>query len=247
MLRSTVSGGLMEVEQMRKLLSCLCLFLWQPFCLSSQEELSYVSFGIQPGIEIPIAASSSYYNLGAMGSLRVAYKPPLTFPFYVSLDLAYGLNPFEVESPQYLNVLAFGGGLGIDWRLFRRLGLIAYTSGGYYLGFTRDAAGDVIAGGNPYIWAGTGLDFAVTPRLSAGVGSVYRNYFGKPRSLYTGLGVYLAATYRVPINGGMPSPCISQPGAPRHQAVSEGGGPGRINGCAIPRENTGSVFPAAAP
>ena len=188
---------------MRRRCILLSLVLVTVFSVPAQEPLSYLALGILPGIGVPLGESVQYYKPGGMGGVSVAYKPPVGFPLYMNIDLGYGLSPFDVEAAKNLNLVKAGGGVGIDWLFLGRLGLNLFVRGGYYYGFTKDDAGEIVSGGNPYLWTGGDISFYLNPSVSIGVGTAYRKYFGKPKSVYTGLDVYLAAVFRVPISGDM--------------------------------------------
>jgi tetratricopeptide (TPR) repeat protein len=154
-----------------------------------------------PGVEVPIGTSAEYYKVGGFGTFSTAYKPPLSFPLYVSAELGYSLLPFNLPETKILNVISGGAGVGIDYRFMERLALNVYARGGYYYGLTKDDAGEVKSGGNPYVWGGGELSFYLSPALSIGVGGMYRHFFGKPQSLLSSLGVYLGTMYRIPLGG----------------------------------------------
>jgi len=57
------------------LMGSLIIFSQAP----AQQSVSYLSFGIAPGITIPLGTSSDRYNTGGIGTITIAYKPGMGF------------------------------------------------------------------------------------------------------------------------------------------------------------------------
>jgi tetratricopeptide (TPR) repeat protein len=168
--------------------------------VSAQDTVSYVSFGLSPGINIPIGQSADRYKMGGFGSLTVNYKPPMQVPLYLGADLGYGFSPYTVDMDSSLNLTSLGALVGTELPL-GRLAIDLYAGGGYYYGFTKDEVGETRAGGNPYYTGGAALSFYISPTLSVGIGSSYRSYLGKPESVMNGITLRLGTTYRRYLRG----------------------------------------------
>jgi len=184
---------------MKKLVFLVAVILI-PFCAIAQD-YSTLSLQLAPNLQVPVGDNSDQYNVGGGVQFSVAYKPPISFPLYVSLDLGYTYIPINVDWSNPLHTATIGAGLGLDYRLLGRLAADVYFKGGYYQGFLNDSEGTVQRGGNPYINTGAGLSFYVSPRFSVGFGSSYTIYFGEPSPLYSSVGFYLGTSYRFPLSG----------------------------------------------
>ena len=131
----------------------------------------------------------------------MAYKPPVSFPLYASIDFGYSYMPFKLSWANPLHIAMVAGGIGFDYNFLGRLAFDIYAKGGYYETILQNLDGDIIYGGNPYLEAGGGLSFYLTPRFKIGIGSSYRQFFGLPGDLYRGIGFYIGSSYRFPLSG----------------------------------------------
>ncbi len=176
------------------------LLVFMPFIATAQ---TYSSLRLQltPRLEIPLGGYAGRFNPGAAGQFSLAYKPPTRFPVYVGIDAGYSYIPVNLEWSAPIHTAMAGGGLGLDFRLLGRLGADIYVKGGYYQGFIRDLQGSVVHGGNPYLDTGAMFRFYLSPGFRIGIGSAYREYFGKPESLYRSISFFLSGSYRIPLKG----------------------------------------------
>ncbi len=193
-----------------------------PFAAAAQN-YSTLSFGIAPRIEIPVGKDSDQYRVGGGGQLSLAYKPPISFPLYVGLDLGYEYIPINLDWSAPIHTAAVAGGLGLDFRFLGRLSADIYAKGGYYRGFLKDVDGKIVRSGNTYLDTGAGVSFYLSPRFRIGIGSSYRNFFGKPGPLYSGVGFYLGTFYRVPLSGTVDiEPVQTKPAKLKFQEIDMG-------------------------
>jgi hypothetical protein len=171
-------------------------------------------------LEIPLGASAERHTLGGSGTFTASFGLPLKLPLYISGDLGYGLLPFDLASEKRLNLLSVGTGLGIEAQIRGRLFGNAYLKGGYYYGFTEDDTGNLVAGGNPYLWAGAELNYYLSQSFTLIMGGHYKNYLGSPESLASTAGVYLGTSYRSYMGRGG-SPFTLAPPKPGRLQVSD--------------------------
>lgn len=168
---------------------------------AAAQNYSTLSLQLAPNLQVPVGENSDQYNVGGGVQFSVAYKPPISFPLYVSFDLGYTYIPIDVDWSNPMHTATIGAGLGLDYRFLGRLAADVYFKGGYYQGFLSDSEGTVQRGGNPYVNTGAGLSFYVSPRFRVGFGSSYTIYFGEPSPLYSSVGFYLGTSYRFPLSG----------------------------------------------
>lgn len=211
---SGARGGVMKVNHV--LITCVFVFI-SPFAMGDNaagiiqgndlkaDSPEFFSFHLNPGLEIPLGESSDYFNLGGSinltGELGIIQEPLL----FLSGHLDYNINP--IKSEKSLSILAGGLGGGIYLDFTKRLSLKGYTSGGYYYGFLNDGT-EFIGGGNPYISAGLGFYYLMTPSISLGIGISYKNYLG----LFNGISAFLGTSYylkgretrRIKMESGLP-------------------------------------------
>jgi tetratricopeptide (TPR) repeat protein len=199
-----------------------CLYLVLGLSISAQESAisSALTLKVTPGLEIPLGASAERHTLGGSGTFTANFGLPLKLPLYVSGDLSYGLLPFDLVNVKRLSLLSVGTGIGVDRQIRGRLFGNAYIKGGYYLGFTEDDNGEVLTGGNPYLWGGAELNYYLSQSITLVFGGLYKNYLGSPESLVSTAGVYLGTSHRSYI-GREASPFSLSPPKPGRLQVSE--------------------------
>lgn len=184
---------------MKKLLFLFLLVLI-PFSVVAQD-YSTLSLQLTPRLEIPVGENAEQYKTGGGAQFSLFYKPPISFPLYASLDFGYMYLPINLDWSNPIHMATAGIGLGLDYRFLGRLAADIYVKAGYYQGFLKDPGGETIQGGNPYLDTGAGISFYLSSRFRIGIGSSYRNYFGKPSSLFKSIGFYLGGAYRIPLSG----------------------------------------------
>ena len=167
----------------------------------SSQNFSTLTLSVRPEYEMPLLGSEEYFESGLGGNFSFAYKPPISFPLYASLDLGYTYRPLKIEWANPLHTATAGGGIGMDYRFLGRLAADIYIKGGYYETAIQNLDGEIIYGGNPYIAAGGGFSFYLSPRFRIGFGSSYKQLFGKPDDLAKGVTFYLGSSYRFPLSG----------------------------------------------
>jgi len=178
------------------LMGSLIIFSQAP----AQQSVSYLSFGIAPGITIPLGTSSDRYKTGGIGTITIAYKPPIRPPLYLGADIGYGFSGYAIDMDSRLNLMSLGALVGSELPL-GRLAFDFFAGGGYYYGFTKDVSGEPQGGGNPYFTGGGSLSFYISPSFKIGVGSSYRRYLGKPESVYSGISINFSTAYRHYLSG----------------------------------------------
>ncbi len=162
---------------------------------------STLTVSFKPRYELPLFASADRFDNSLSGQFSLAYKPPIVFPLYVSLDLGYTYLPFKLTWANPLHTTTAGGGVGLNFRFLGRLAGDLYVKGGYYETVTKDLNNKILYGGNPYLDAGAGLSFYLSSRLRIGVGTSYRHFFGLPDDLFKGVGFYIGTSFRFPLSG----------------------------------------------
>jgi len=95
--------------------------------------------------------------------------------------------PVTIETS--VSVISFGAGAGIHYDIGKRLYLKGYSIGGYYYSFLNDKTEP--KSGNPFVIAGSGIHFLITPSISVGLEGSYTNYLG----LYSGITVNLGTAF----------------------------------------------------
>jgi tetratricopeptide (TPR) repeat protein len=151
-----------------------------------------LSLEITPAALVPLLDSGQEFAAGSLVELTgVFHLPVLPFAFF-NAELGYGNLPLKATPS--VSLLSGGAGLGVDLALAPWLSFQVRGSGGYYWGYLTDSSIQKGAG-NPYLYGGAGLRFAMSPGVAAGVEVGYRNYLG----VYQGLEA--ALTTRVDLGG----------------------------------------------
>lgn len=145
------------------------------------------SLHVNPGLEIPFGDSAEYFTLGGSLDLAGEYFFTETPAWFATAGLGYQLAPIQADKSVQIISAGIGGGLSLD--LMPRLSVKASVTGGYFFGLLPTGSG-MESGGNPYIRAGGGLTFLISPRISLGVSAAYHNLIG----FYNGLGVHLGTS-----------------------------------------------------
>ncbi len=171
------------------------------FSQASDRNYSTLTFSMSPRYELPLFTDSTRFGNGLSGDFTISYKPPIAFPIHVSLNLGYTYLPLKLSWANPIHNILAGVGVGVDFRFLGRIAADLYVRGGYYEGILENLKGEIIYGGNPYIDAGGGLSFYLSPRLRMGMGSSYRQLFGKPDDFLRSVGFYVGTSYRIPLSG----------------------------------------------
>ena len=143
---------------------------------------SSFSFLVNPGLEIPFGESSQYFSLGGSLELGGEYFFTAKPAWFASAGLGYQLAPIQAEKS--VQLLSAGIGGGVSFEIVPRLSVKAFADGGLFFGFLPTESGPE-NGWNPYLKAGCGLSYLMSPRINLGVSAAYRYLIG----LYNGLGV----------------------------------------------------------
>jgi hypothetical protein len=155
--------------------------------------LSLLRLETTPGIEYPLETGMKLFDLGAHLGLR-ASLPAGRIPWLeLGADLGYSYLPVKAQS-----TLSIGGLLAgplVRLEIDPRLSVYAFLEGGAYYAFmnARMLGPDGLPytaqqGGGGMARAGGGLDFYLSPTLSAGVQADYHEYLGLSRGLRVTLG-----------------------------------------------------------
>ncbi len=161
---------------------------------------STLTLSVSPRYEFPLLTSTQYFTNGLSAGFSIAYKPPVTFPIYFSLDFGYTYLPLNLDWANPIHTAIIGAGMGLDFKFLGRLSGNLYLKGGYYETIFKDIDGNTLYGGNPYIDTGASLGFYFSSRLRIAIGTSYRQLFGKPENLFKGIGLYVETSYRFPLN-----------------------------------------------
>ncbi len=152
-----------------------------------------VAVSAAPGLDVPIGESSDYFKLG--GSLAVAGEYTLATRPAIALrgGIEYALAPIEADNS--LSILGCGVGGALLVPLSPRLSLRADASAGCYYGTFNDPgaleAADTESGGNPFVAAGVGVSYLLSPSLDLRVAAAYRGDLG----LYHGMRFAVETAY----------------------------------------------------
>jgi tetratricopeptide (TPR) repeat protein len=158
---------------------------------SSPGSPSPFSFNVSPGAMLPVGTSADLYKLGLDIGLSGEYRLPGKPLFFLSGDAAYTYPPTEADAG--LSVFSLGAGGGIRYDLGQKLYLKGFLNGGGYYGFLTDAdTTEKKTALNPYLAVGTGVHYALSKTLDAGLELSYKNFFG----LYNGIGIALGTSFR---------------------------------------------------
>lgn len=148
-----------------------------------------VSIDVFPGISLPLGTSGDLFTLGGNGSLAAAAgitEEPLV---YVSAGLDYDLSPLQAEAS--LSIVGFGVGTGAYLDFGPRLSFRGFVNGGGYYPFFNQTGIESESAVYPYLTAGIGMFYLMTPAISLGVNTVYRYYIGT----YNGIGIQFGSSF----------------------------------------------------
>ncbi|MBN2553474.1 MAG: hypothetical protein JXB06_11930 [Spirochaetales bacterium] len=163
-----------------------------PAPVASQDETSLfksIAVEVYPGVSVPFGSSGDLFTPGGNGSLSGAFgliEEPLV---YVSAGLDYDLVPLQAEAS--LSILGIGVGVGAYLDFGPRLSFRGFLTGGPYYPFFNQSTIDSQSAVYPYISAGIGLSYLMTPAISLGANASYRNFIGT----YGGLGVQFGCSF----------------------------------------------------
>jgi hypothetical protein len=163
---------------------------------SEQGTLSFLSFHLTPGLNLPMGEDSDFFNIGGGVGIAGEYRLRQAPLFFISGNIDYNFMPVNFETS--MSVVSFGAGGGINYGLRPKLVLRVFGNGGYYTSFLNDGTGP--NSGNPFMHGGGGVHYFIIPTVSLGVEAAYTNYFG----LYNGIGISLGLAYHIPAKGERP-------------------------------------------
>ncbi len=142
------------------------------------------SLALMPGIELPLEVGKQLFEpLGGMGGISVAV-PFGRLPFLsVLTDVGYSYAPVRAQASMSMISVALGAGLNYD--LTPQLILQARVGAGGFFGLfnstIRDPTGvpyDPQSGFDPFVQAGVGISFYLTPVFSVDLSGTYYQYIG---------------------------------------------------------------------
>ena len=145
-----------------------------------------ISLDVFPGVSIPIGGSSDLYSVGGSGRLAAAFgfhEDPLV---YGAANLDYDLAPLQADAS--LSIIGVGAGAGVYLDFGPRLSFHGSISGGAYVPFFNQSSVESENAVFPYVAAGLGLAYLMTPGISLGVNAAYRNFLGTHSSLGVQIG-----------------------------------------------------------
>ena len=148
------------------------------------------SLGIFPLFSMPIGEATDTFNYG-LGVQVLGLFAWRSIPWF-NLIGSIGYDYMTVESETSVSSFSFGLGVGTNLRLSSKVYLVFDLTGGYFYGFLNDKTAadpdEVTSGGNPYYSAGAGLSFRISPSVSIGLGSSYRDYLGFKKDITFSIG-----------------------------------------------------------
>jgi tetratricopeptide (TPR) repeat protein len=161
---------------------------------------SSFSLSVAPAMEIPFGVEDLgltdagttnrvYGPIGASMRLAAEYSFRSNPSLGIGGTLTYHLAPVTMPNPVSNVCLEIGGAFGID--VLPRFTLWAQAAaGGFWSGFV-GADSAFHSGFGALATGGLGLDFAVSPLMSVGIGAYYRNLLG----YYQGVSVAIGASF----------------------------------------------------
>ncbi len=162
-------------------------------CQPGDRQPGSFSIGVAPAIDLPIGESADYFNLGGSVALGGEYMLATRPAIALRAGVEYALAPIEAENS--LSVLACGLGAVLVQPLSPRLALRVDGSAGYYYGAFNDTGALEVAdtknGGNPFVAAGVGLSYLISPSLDLRLAAGYRGDLG----LYHGVRLLVETAY----------------------------------------------------
>ncbi len=169
------------------------------------------SLQFSPGVDIPMAESSSFFGTGGSVLLGVQYRLPSP-PWFVSGALGYDYDPAPAGVPLYVSVGSVALGIGMRFDIAPWLALEAGVLGGYFFSFLSDSSA---SDGNPCILVHAGILLLPSP-LHFSLGASFRSYLG----LYTGIAASAGLSYDFPAGSAAPERIQENPPA-RPQTLNE--------------------------
>ncbi len=154
------------------------------------------TLSVEPGAMMAIGRSAD--NFGYGGNVDIGFDFHFSPAIYTRLALGFDFLPINLVDD---NLFLFSAGLnvGAAMKLLPFMKLNLYGGGGYYYGLIDPGT----SGSDPYVAAGAGLDFKLSPSFTIGAGGIYKNYLSSSnnysfsRSLYQGAGVYLSGRLQI--------------------------------------------------
>lgn len=138
---------------------------------------SPLSLQISPTFDIPLADSSQWFTFGGAIDLGLNYRLPGSI-FTLAGGLEYSFVPDLAASS--LSFVAAKIGAGVRIPLTSGISIFGHTMAGYYFATYNNLSASVA---DPYVGAGLGMQFSLSPTFSIGVGAQYKYYLG----LYQGI------------------------------------------------------------
>jgi tetratricopeptide (TPR) repeat protein len=152
-------------------------------------DTSRLSFGLTPGLSIPVGYNADLFGLGGDALLEARYRLPSLPILFVNGQIGYGFSP--ITSAESLSLLTGEVGVGAVYEVIPKLSISGYGSGGVFFAAVNSGGG---SSWNPFAGGGAGISYRFIPSLSADLGVAYRYFFGLSSKLTVGLG----ASYHLP-------------------------------------------------
>lgn len=145
--------------------------------------LSQMSFSVVPSLEIPIETGMGLFDIGGGALLRGGLA--LVSPRVLEPGASIGYSFLPVRSGTSLSIISAHAGATLKLDLAPRLTIFGFAEGGAYWAMvnSRMLNSDGLPyadqqGGGASVRAGLGLDFFISPILSAGLQVSIHDYFG---------------------------------------------------------------------
>jgi hypothetical protein len=153
-----------------------------------------VDFTLSGGVNVPLAVfgidSTAVYTWGEGVAVTADYRLPFLSPVFLEGITAFDRLNIRSLPGSPLDALAAGGGAGVTLELADRLRVKIAADAGY---LAAAYGGDWSS--SYFLLGSATLTLFLNPSFGFGAGAAYKMYAG----LYSGAGVFLAATYRVKV------------------------------------------------
>jgi tetratricopeptide (TPR) repeat protein len=141
---------------------------------------------VTPALAIPVGDSSNNFSLGGDASIIGEYRLPFMPQALARAELEYNYSPIPARQTVSFTSLALG--VGYSYNFIPSIGVKAFADGGATYGFFNSTFEGYW---NPFVKAGLDLYWTFPPRLTIDLGASFLYQIG----LYTGVGVFLGASY----------------------------------------------------